>query len=493
MMHLLYTSFLLLSRKKSFFLTFICDVIPSYTDMQRKIWGLLGLFLSGCQGALDLPPVEQAPHFEPLPAYTEQRKIAFTGGLFDLKRGDLYAAYPYWHWALPNVNVGFYVCNSTMKHRFARSQSYWNEDENILGAWPNEIGTQIEQALIDLGYQIKQHRQSYFDDLKNKVRAELLLSVRVTDMKLNLCYVHAPFTLQSMDRAGGEGVITAEWEIYDTIREKGLGSYTTQGYGHIDEPLTGGDKAVFMAAAKDAARNLGKTDWFKRIMSTQDPVDLIPKTVHKELKLSTRSRMFHQPVRQQFSVMRKAIISVQSELSHKGSGFFINQEGYALTTAGIVGDAKFVQITDVNGTKYRAKVLRTDERRDVALIKADIADNFALPISDVQRPDAAEPIYAIGTPYHNNYRATITQGIVSANRYFVHQGLSFIQASVPTVSGYSGGPLTDAYGNVIGLSRTIADDANETHLSLFIPIHEALKALNINLTQETFNHKKKYK
>ena len=451
------------------------------------------MFLSACQGALDLPAVEHSVHFEPIPAYTEQRKIAFTGGLFDMKRGDLYAAYPYWHWSVPNVAVGFYVCNPTMKHRFTRSQSYWNEDENIFGSWPAETGIQVEQALFDLGYQIKQHRQSFFDDLKNKVRAEVLLSMRVTDMKLNLCYVHAPFTLQSMDRAGGNGVITVEWEIYDTIREKHLGSYTTLGYGQIDEPLPGGDKAVFMAAAKDATRNLGKTDWFKRIMTTQDPVDLIPKTVYQPLTLSTRTRIFHRSVRQQFGIMRKAIISVQSELSYKGSGFFINQEGYALTTAGVVGDAAFIQITDVNGTKYRAKVLRKDERRDVALIKADITHNFALPISEVQRPDAAETVYAIGTPYHNNYRATITQGIISANRYSVHQGLSFIQASVPTAPGYSGGPLTDSSGNVIGLFRTVANDSEETHLSLFIPIHEALKALNIHLRQETFNHKEKNK
>jgi serine protease Do len=231
---------------------------------------------------------------------------------------------------------------------------------------------------------------------------------------------------------------------------------------------------------------LGKSDWFYKVMTTSDPVDLIPKTNYQLLTLQTRSQEFHQPIRQQFSSARKAIITVHAEKDTAGSGFFINNEGYALTTAGVVGDAGQVQIMDVNGTKYAAKVLRKDDRRDVALIKADIKDNSSLPISSVKKVDLVDEIYAIGTPYSNSYRATITKGIISATRYHVHQGLSFIQASVPTTSGYSGGPLTDAYGNVIGLTRTIASDAGETNFSLFIPIQDALKALNIKLETEHF-------
>lgn len=453
--------------------------------------GLIGLFLllslMGCQTALELPSLPESSQHIRVAPNVEQRRLAFTGSLFDLKRGDLYVAYPYWHWSVPNVNVGFYVCNSTLNYRFTRSLGYWNEDDNIFGAWPTETGIHIEKALGDRGYNIKQHRQSFFRDMENKPRAELLLSLRITNMTFNMCYVHSPFTLTSLNRSGGEGIITAEWEIYDTIREKILGAYVTQGFGRIDEPQPAGDKAVFIAAVRDAAARLADSDWFYRIMTTEDPVDLIPQTVYDPLLLSTRARVHNTAIRQHFHTTRKAIISIRSEKDYRGSGFFINNEGYALTTAHLVGDAPFVQITDVNGTKYRARVLRRDERRDVALIKADIKDNFALPISDSDLPDFVETVYAVGTPRINNYRATITKGIVAAHRFHVHRGLNFIQASVPTAPGYDGGPLTDEFGNVIGLAQSVPADSSETNFSLFIPIHDALKALNIQIKLENFH------
>ena len=62
--------------------------------------------------------------------------------------------------------------------------------------------------------------------------------------------------------------------------------------------------------------------------------------------------------------------------------------------------------------------------------------------------------------------------------------LPFIQASIQTADGYSGGPLTDEYGNVIGLAKTVTAGTGETHFSLFIPIKEALKALNITVRKD---------
>ena len=447
---------------------------------------LILLLLCGCQTALEIQKPIVNTDFQKVSVDIKQRKIAFDGGLFDLSRGELYAVYPYWHWSIPNVNVGLYICNPTLEHRLSRSQAFWNEDDNIFGDWPNETGTKVEEALSGLGYNIKQHRRSYFSDKINKPRADLLLSMRVTDMKFNLCYVHSPLLWRSMNRSGGNGIITVEWEVFDAVREKVLGSFTTQGYGHIDEPLQAGDKALFLSAVSDAAENLGKSDWFKKIMTTMDPLDLIPKTSHAPLVLKTREKESFQPFRNRFAFARKAIITVRSEYDKQGSGFFINNEGYALTTAAIVGDADTVQLMDSSGTKYVAKVIRTDERRDVALIKADIKDNFALPISKAKETDLIEDVFAVGTPFSNSYRATIVKGIISAMRYHVHQGNRFIQADIPTAPGFSGGPLTDEYGNVIGLSQTISDTASETNFSLFIPIKDALKALNITIEEESF-------
>ena len=456
-------------------------LVLAYKKMLKKqyIIIILSALLTGCQTALDVSPVE-SEGIEPIRPHIEQRKIAFAGGMFDLKRGDLYVAYPYWHWSVPNVNVGFYICNPTLKHRFARSQGYWNEDDNIFGSWPEEAGDRIEKTLDQLGYNIKLTRHSFFEKKANKPKADLLLSLKVTDMKFNLCYVHMPISFQSMNRAGGNGNVTVEWEIYDTIREKILGSYITQGYGHVDEPLQAGDKAVFVAAVQDAAENLGKTEWFKKMMTTMDPVDLIPATDYQRLVLKTKADIFHQPIRSHFALTRKAVLTVHAGGESKGSGFFIDNEGHALTTAHVVGEADYVQIMDAGGTKYRAKVIRLDERRNVALIKADIKDNLAMPISKAKENELTETVYAIGTPFQNSYRATITKGIIAANRYQKQKNLTYIQASVPTAEGYEGGPLTDEYGNVIGLADT-QTNREETNFSFFIPIKEALKSLNIEI------------
>ena len=446
----------------------------------------LFLLLFGCQTALDIQKPVSTTDFQKLSDRTEQRRIAFDGGLFDIPRGELYAVYPYWHWSVPNVNVGLFICNPSLEHRLSRSQAYWNEDDNIFGQWPEETGTKVEKALSGLGYNIKQHRRSYFSDKINKPRADLLLSMRVIDVKFNMCHIHSPFALRSFNRSGGNGSITVEWEVFDTVREKILGSFITQGYGHIDEPLQTGDKALFLSATYDAAENLGKSDWFKKIMTTMDPLDLIPKTTHTALVLKTREKESFKPFRNRFAFARKAIITVHAEYDNSGSGFFINNEGYALTTASVVGDAKTVQIMDSSGVKYVAQVIRTDERRDVALIKADLKDNFSLPISTEKETDLVEDVFAVGTPFTNSYRATVVKGIISSMRYHVYQGNRFIQADIPTAPGFSGGPLTDEYGNVIGLAATISDTAKETNFSLFIPIKEALKALNIKIETEEF-------
>ena len=458
-------------------------VVLSYKNMIKKRYIIVALsgLLAGCQTALEVEPVV-SDAFEPIRPGAEQRKIAFAGGMFDLTRGDLYVAYPYWHWSVPNVNVGFYICNPTLKHRFARSQGYWNEDDNIFGSWPEEAGDLIEKTLDKLGYNIKLTRHSFFEKKAGKPKADLLLSLKVTDMKFNMCYIHEPITIQSMNRAGGNGNVTVEWEVFDTIREKVIGSYITQGYGHIDEPLQAGDKAVFVDAVQNAAENLGRTEWFKKIMTTMDPADLIPDTEYAPLSLSTKADEFHQPIRSHFALTRKAMVTIHAGGESKGSGFFIDNEGHILTTAHVVGETDFVQVMDVNGTKYRAKVIRLNERRNVALIKADLKDNLAMPISKAKENELTETVYAIGTPFQNSYRATITKGIIAANRYQKQKNMSYIQASIPTAEGYEGGPLTDEFGNVIGLADT-ESRREETNFSFFIPIKEALKALNLKINK----------
>lgn len=456
--------------------------------MTIKIFFLLCniILLASCQGSFPRSEYTPPKEVEHVSSHQEQRRIAFEGGFIALKRGEPYITYPYWRWDIPNVNVGMYICNLAPHYRLSKSKAYWNEDEQVFKKWTEETGSYVEEALSNLGYDIKKTRDSYFKDQSHRPSAELLLAMKVVDLKFNLCHAHSAFLGQNLDRSAGNGEVTIEWEIWDSIREMLLGSYITKGYGEIDDFVPAGDKAVFVRAVRDAANNLGQTKWFYDIMTTMNPVDLLPKTQFEKLVISNAEKTYHKPIHNRYAVARRAIISVRAENNKYSTGFFINSTGFALTNAQTVGDAKRVQIMDVNGAKYQADVLRVDHRRDIALIRADITDNRALPIASDDYIDTLTDVYAIGTPFSNSYRATITKGIISNHRYSIFQGLSYIQASIPTAPGYDGGPLVDEYGNVIGIGVSINPNRSESNFSRFIPIHDALKTLNIELETDTF-------
>lgn len=119
-------------------------------------------------------------------------------------------------------------------------------------------------------------------------------------------------------------------------------------------------------------------------------------------------------------------------------------------------------------------MIRTDRRRDVALIKT--AGKTA-PLALRYTPAAlGEAVFAIGALLDEKSQNTVTKGIVSANRTF--DGQAFIQSDVGINPGNSGGPLLDEKGFVVGLSvsRYQVNDA-PTGLNLFIPIADALDAL----------------
>ena len=410
----------------------------------------------------------------------QSRRLAFVCGLFDMDRGDLYVAYPYWHWSVPNVNVGYYICNPVLKYRLSRSLGYWNEDDNIFGDWPDETATYVERALVDIGYDMEQHRKSYFND-KKRSSAELKLSMRVTEMKFNMCHIYTPLSLQRVGRSGGEGFVRVVWEVYDSIREKIIGTFETVGYGHVDEPLPKGEKAVFMQAVLDAAERLGNMADFRRLIVNDDSVASLVENIKDVLTIDLTTKRFYKPIREQYHLVRKSVLAVKGAGERMGSGFFINREGYALTTASLVGEAEVVQITDSSGTKYKADVIRKNERYNIALIKADIFDNFALPLDLNYTSEPLAEVYAVGVPFSNSYKPTVTQGILNSNVYKYAKDISLLQATLPVLDGYQGAPLTDKYGNVIGVMLPNSDKVSETNFNLALPIQMISDALHLEL------------
>jgi serine protease Do len=141
-------------------------------------------------------------------------------------------------------------------------------------------------------------------------------------------------------------------------------------------------------------------------------------------------------------------------ISGQGSGFFISRDGYAVTNNHVVQNAENVQVTTDDGKTYTAKVIGTDSRTDLALIKVD-GDNFPFVKLADNSPRIGDWVLAVGNPF--GLGGTVTAGIVSARGRDIGAGPydDFIQIDAPVNKGNSGGPTFDVDGNVIGVNTAI--------------------------------------
>jgi serine protease Do len=142
-------------------------------------------------------------------------------------------------------------------------------------------------------------------------------------------------------------------------------------------------------------------------------------------------------------------------ITGEGSGFFISADGYAVTNNHVVDHAESVQVTMDDGTSYTAKVVGTDPKTDLALIKVDGKKDFPFVKFSDQKPRIGDWVVAVGNPF--GLGGTVTAGIVSASGRDIGNGPydDFIQIDAPINKGNSGGPAFDMNGNVIGVNTAI--------------------------------------
>ncbi len=139
----------------------------------------------------------------------------------------------------------------------------------------------------------------------------------------------------------------------------------------------------------------------------------------------------------------------------QGSGFFITADGYALTNNHVVEQAKTVEISTDDGKTYGAKVIGTDPRTDIALIKVNGRSDFPFVKLADKAPRVGDWVVAVGNPF--GLGGTVTAGIVSARGRDIGAGPydDFLQIDAPVNTGNSGGPTFDMDGNVIGINTAI--------------------------------------
>jgi serine protease Do len=159
------------------------------------------------------------------------------------------------------------------------------------------------------------------------------------------------------------------------------------------------------------------------------------------------------------------------ETQSLGSGFIISQDGYILTNNHVVENATEITVILHNEKTYTAKVIGTDSKTDLALIKIDGRNLPTVAMGDSDKLEVGEWVMAIGNPF--GLSETVTAGIVSAKGRVIGSGPydDFIQTDASINPGNSGGPLFNLSGEVVGINTAIIEQGQG--LGFAIPINIA--------------------
>lgn len=159
-----------------------------------------------------------------------------------------------------------------------------------------------------------------------------------------------------------------------------------------------------------------------------------------------------------------------------GSGFIVSQDGYVLTNTHVVDGASEVYVKLNDKREFKAKVIGSDRRTDVAVLKIEGSKLPKMAIGDSDKIRAGEWVIAIGSPF--DLDNTVTAGIISSKARDTGDFLPLIQTDVAVNPGNSGGPLINMRGEVIGINSQIySRSGGYMGISFAIPIDEAMRVV----------------
>ncbi|MBM3343499.1 MAG: DegQ family serine endoprotease [Betaproteobacteria bacterium] len=220
-----------------------------------------------------------------------------------------------------------------------------------------------------------------------------------------------------------------------------------------------------------------------------DFTDLVEKQGPAVVNISTTQTGARNPLAQQlpnlpeddpfFEFFRRFMPNIpgqprEPQAQSLGSGFIISADGFILTNAHVVQAADEINVRLTDKREFKARVVGSDRRTDVALIKIEATGLPVVKFGDPNRLKVGEWVVAIGSPF--GFDNTVTAGIVSAKGRSLPQEnfVPFIQTDVAVNPGNSGGPLFNMRGEVVGINSQIySRTGGFMGLSFAIPIDVA--------------------
>lgn len=222
--------------------------------------------------------------------------------------------------------------------------------------------------------------------------------------------------------------------------------------------------SIVTQAQNSYGRNVGLSS------EAVDFTDAADKAVHSVVHVKNVSvRTVYNPIAEFFYGSRGG--AQQQEQIGTGSGVIISADGYIVTNNHVIKDANELEVTLNNKKVYKAKLIGTDSKMDIALLKIDADEKLPFTaFADSDQIKVGEWVLAVGNPY--NLNSTVTAGIVSAKaRNLDNKGIqSFIQTDAAVNPGNSGGALVNTRGELIGINTMISSPTGSyTGYSFAVP------------------------
>ncbi len=332
----------------------------------------------------------------------------------------------------------------------------------------------FKTELERVGYKVMSDDKLFDSD---SVSADYQVAAVITDARVVACLNSgALLEAGNLGDARGDGSMKIEWQVYSPLRKQVVARLSTNGSIELENTIAGGVAQLITGSFASNARELAANAEFRTAVNAPKAAlaaqgVLLPGQQGKinligNLKAPTR------PIAEAVGSVVTLFVG-----SASGSGVLVSDDGYLLTNAHVVSDAKDVRVRWPDGIETVGQVTRVAKDRDIALVKTNARDRIPLAL----KRGAVSPgqrVYAIGTPLDKTFQGTVSSGIISANR--IIDGLRYIQSDTNILPGSSGGALLDETGSVIGIVVSgYQKDGQAVGLNMFIPIGDAMDFLSL--------------
>ncbi|GEM_PF-4914741 len=196
------------------------------------------------------------------------------------------------------------------------------------------------------------------------------------------------------------------------------------------------------------------SSWVIQVQGTGRSADLTPTPAPPKSSITARpTQAAPSPTisaSEMLNTLKKSMVRIKTD-SGSGSGQVILSDGYVLTANHVIEGATSVKVVMPDGTELAGKTLGRDEMRDIALIKVSAENLKAVSVGKSGDLKVGDEVYVVGFPLDLKGDATVSKGIVSANRKDKDTGVTAIQTDATVNFGNSGGALVNKSGEFVGV------------------------------------------